>query len=92
MNLRKLARGQECFLRLPGICNHNPETTVLAHIRNQWFGGGSKPPDICGIFACSSCHDEIDGRTRSGKDWSLFKLDAVMRQLHWYDKEGIIKW
>ena len=101
MNLRKLAERQECMLRLPGICNHNPETTVLAHIRNQWFGAGSKPPDICAIFACSSCHDAIDGRANpnvfaemahKGESYHKYILDAVMRQLHWYVKNDILKW
>ena len=96
MNLRKLARGQECFLRLPGICNHNPETTVLAHIRNQWFSRGSKPPDICGVFACSSCHDVVDGRAQVWA-WTPDKIDAMVldalcRQLHFYVKEGIVTW
>ena len=95
MNLRKLAEGQECMLRLPGICNHNPETTVLAHIRNQWFGGSSKPPDICGIWACSACHDEMDNRTQIIPDRAYLQwwiLDALCRQLHWYFKQGIVKW
>ncbi len=30
-NLRKEARGRECQVRIYGICNGNPETTVLAH-------------------------------------------------------------
>lgn len=33
VNLRKTARGRECQLRVPGVCNFNPETTVLAHYR-----------------------------------------------------------
>lgn len=63
--LRKSARGQRCTLRLRG-CNHNPETTVLAHIRNNQFCGvGMKPPDYMACFACSHCHDAIDGRVKS---------------------------
>ena len=30
--LRKSAKGQLCLVRLPGVCNHNAETTVLAHL------------------------------------------------------------
>ncbi|HFV6815175.1 TPA: nuclease domain-containing protein, partial [Escherichia coli] len=26
VNLRKAARGQMCQVRIPGYCNHNPET------------------------------------------------------------------
>ncbi|HBS0984508.1 DUF1364 family protein, partial [Klebsiella pneumoniae] len=32
-NLRKAARGRECTVRIPGYCNGNPETSVLAHYR-----------------------------------------------------------
>ncbi|WP_198333655.1 nuclease domain-containing protein [Psychrobacter namhaensis] len=63
--LRKSARGQQCTLRLTG-CNYNLETVVLAHIRiNRFCGVGIKPPDYMGCFACSSCHDTIDGRVKS---------------------------
>jgi hypothetical protein len=61
-DLRKLARGQDCMLRLPGICNGNPETTVLAHIRRGFYGMGTKPVDWCGVWMCSDCHDVYDAR------------------------------
>lgn len=65
IDLRKEARGRECQVRLPGICNFNPETTVLAHYRMAGLSGvGQKPNDLFGAFCCSSCHDEIDRRTR----------------------------
>ena len=54
---RLAARGEDCQLRL-SCCNHDPETTVLAHIRMfGWAGTAQKPPDYLGIFACSACHD-----------------------------------
>ena len=60
--LRQNARGKMCTLRL-SCCNGNPETTVLAHYRRfGWGGMGLKPHDILGCFACSACHDAIDGR------------------------------
>lgn len=68
VDLRKLAKGQACQARFVGpnsepICNHNPETTVLAHVRRGGVAGmRQKPPDLCGIWACSSCHDAMDGR------------------------------
>ena len=33
VDLRKAARGQMCTVRIPGYCNHDPETSVLAHYR-----------------------------------------------------------
>jgi len=63
-DLRKAARGRECQVRIPGVCNGNSETSVLAHIRLAGLcGTGIKPPDLIATIACSSCHDEIDRRT-----------------------------
>lgn len=51
------------MVRIPGVCNHDPSTTVLAHLRRAGAGGtGLKPPDFLGVWACSCCHDVIDGR------------------------------
>lgn len=73
MNLRKLAKGQPCMIRVAGICNRNPETTVLAHYRlGGTCGTGMKPPDMLGAWACSACHDAVDGRVRS--TWSRCEL------------------
>src|SRR5688572_12526046 len=63
MNLRKEARGRECTVRLPNICNGNPETVCLAHFRMIGLSGmGMKSPDLFGAFCCSACHDVIDKR------------------------------
>jgi putative nuclease YbcO-like protein len=65
VSLRDLARGKPCMVRLPGICNGNEETTILAHYRMAGTCGmGMKPDDFQGSWACSSCHDECDRRTR----------------------------
>lgn len=58
--LRKSAKGKNCTVRIPGYCNHNQETTVLAHRNGS--GVGRKHKDIFGAYVCSSCHDVIDGR------------------------------
>lgn len=94
MNLRQLAKGQPCQLRLPTICNDNPETTVLAHIRNATFGMGIKPPDIIGVWACHACHDELDRRTNKLKRDEVYvaALSALCRQLKLYVDKGIVKW
>ena len=75
--LREAARGQVCTLRF-GCCNHNPETTVLAHLRMfGWAGTSQKPPDFLGVFACSACHDALDRRNRA-QEWGY---DDVLRAL-----------
>lgn len=80
--IRKSARGQECQVRLPAICNGNPETVVLAHYRMAGAcGTGMKPTDALGAYACSACHDEIDRRTRL--------LDTIEARL--YHAEGVFR-
>lgn len=56
------AKGEDCTLRIPGICNGNPETTVFAHLPGN-KGTGTKNHDIFGVYACSDCHDWLDGRS-----------------------------
>jgi hypothetical protein len=95
MNLRKLAEGKECQVRLPGICSFNTEQTVLAHIKRGWFGS-LKPPDICGVWSCHVCHDYIDGRRQSKnltrEEINTAVLEALVRQLNLYVDMGILKW
>lgn len=72
MNLRKAARGKPCMIRVPGVCNGDTETTVLAHYRLN-TGGALKPNDEQGAWSCSSCHDVVDGRI-STKDYTYEQL------------------
>ena len=58
------AKGEHCTLRLNGICNFNPETTVCAHIGRR-RGMGIKAGDNMVVYACSSCHAEIDSYHKS---------------------------
>lgn len=87
-NLRKEAKGRECQVRLPGICNHNPETVVLAHFRMVGINGvGMKPDDMFGAW---SCHDEIDRRTRK-MDYEFVRLahaEGVIRTQAILKSEG----
>ena len=59
-DLKEFARGEQCALRLPGICNHNPETTVLCHLPGIGKGTGTKVSDIHAANGCSACHDAMD--------------------------------
>lgn len=62
--IRKAARGEDCTIVLPGVCNHNPDTTVLCHSNRlaDGKGMGLKAPDTAAAFGCSACHDVIDAR------------------------------
>ena len=92
----KSARGKDCELRFPSICNFNPETTVAAHIRvSGTCGIGIKPSDIATVRACSSCHDVVDGRVKT-KLYTKDEIDAMTlqglcRTIQCYVKEGLVK-
>ncbi|QIG05143.1 DUF1364 domain-containing protein [Proteus sp. ZN5] len=93
-NLRKEARDRECQIRIPGVCNGNSETVVLAHYRMSGIcGTGIKPNDIFGAWACSDCHDEIDRRTRitDAEYAKQCHLEGVIRTQDILIKEGKIK-
>lgn len=94
MKLRKAARGRDCMVRLIGICNHNPETTVLAHIRMPGISGiGMKADDLIGAWACSSCHDAIDRRSHTDLDRDyvrLAHLEGMARTITILRNEGIL--
>ncbi|MDY7025970.1 MAG: nuclease domain-containing protein [Pseudomonadota bacterium] len=87
--ITKYARGQECSLRLE-CCNYNTETTVWAHISIGFNSGmGMKPVDIFGVFACSDCHDALDGRSpvKVGYD---DKLRALIESQNRLIKAGLV--
>lgn len=91
--LTKAARGRECQVRIPGVCNGNPETTVLAHYRMAGTCGvGIKPNDLQGAWACSACHDACDGR-RSGISRTYARqlhAEGVMRTQAALLREGLV--
>lgn len=93
--LRKLARGQECQVRIPGVCNFNNETTVLAHTPIKGTHGiGMKCPDLIGTWCCSNCHDVIDGRVKSRfskEEIANMKYEGVIRTQIELMKIGAVK-
>lgn len=93
--ITKAARGRECQVRVPGHCNGDPETVVLAHYRMAGTcGTGYKPNDLQGAWACSGCHDAIDGRTKSqwaGEDLRLMHAEGCFRTIDTLVREGLVK-
>jgi hypothetical protein len=88
--LRNSARGQPCMFRTP-VCNHDPSTTVLCHIRDEAKGMGNKANDWSAAFGCSACHDAIDQHRFSREDELEYCLKAMQRtQAYWVDKGLIV--
>lgn len=73
------AKGEQCTLRIPGVCNFNPETTVFAHMN----GGGMayKHHDIHGCYGCNCCHDFIDGRGGCTHDDKINYSHEILRAM-----------
>ena len=94
--IRKSARGKQCLVRIPGVCNFTPETVIAAHIRIAGTCGiGMKPSDLLTVRACSACHDVIDGRVQKKgldkREFNTYVLEALCRTLVEYEKEGLVK-
>lgn len=95
MNLREYARGQDCQVRIPFVCNRDPATTVLAHIRLAGITGvGMKAPDLLGAWSCSACHDAIDYRSKTDFAPEFLRqchLEGMARTIAILTAEGIIR-
>lgn len=65
-------------MRASGICNFDRETTVCAHVRMIGYSGMSlKMNDWFTAFACSACHDYVDGRTHKDVPYDKRRLDLL---------------
>ena len=90
--ITKSAKGEECQVRLDGICNYNPETVIFAHIG----GGGmaTKQPDSEGAYCCSACHDALDGRINTNLSRVYLRCyhhEGAMRTRKILIDKGLIK-
>lgn len=93
--ITKFASGKPCTARIPHGFGHDPATSVWAHIRGvRWGAGmGKKPPDFCGLIACSMCHDIIDGRVQTDMERDFIKMCAMeghLESLALLHKEGLV--
>lgn len=76
--IRRAAEGQDCTLRIVGVCNYDPATTVLCHLGS---GTAKRNDDLSAAFGCSSCHDALDRRVMSAelearRDWYARRAQA----------------
>ncbi len=91
-DLRKEARGRPCMIRLPGVCNHNPETTVLCHDNGAGMGLKADDNDAA-AWGCFDCHNEVDRRTQNLHPRTVaahFK-NAILQTQRILREEGKIK-
>ena len=81
--IRKSAKLQECQVRIPGVCNFDETTTILAH--KNGAGMALKSDDSQASYCCSECHNEID--VLLGKRKSEFTDDEILIMFY----EGIFR-
>jgi len=85
--IRESAKGEQCTLNIAGVCNYNPETTVLAHLPDESHGMGQKVDDFISCYSCSTCHMYIDGiYANDGERGAEFK---TMRE--WYFRRAMVR-
>jgi len=99
--IRESARGETCTLQIVGICNGDPATTVLAHLPSDGHGMAQKSDDTMAVYACSSCHDLLDGRFENkcfstqiceyNKHADWYKLRALQRTLRRLVEKGVME-
>src|SRR3569832_2336118 len=54
------AKGQPCTLEFVGVCSHDAETTVSAHIHDETFGMAMQADDFATVHSCLNCHVYMD--------------------------------
>lgn len=91
-SITALAKGQSCQIRLAAICNFRTDTTVPAHYSLADVSGrGIKSPSTCIAWACSACHDAVDGRVLTGISHDMVRLahaEGIIRTLAILDSMG----
>lgn len=89
------ARGEDCLIRVPGICCFDHTQTVPCHVRLTGISGmGIKAPDIFIAYGCTPCHDYVDGRTQGPETYEerrLLLLEGMVRTQEKMWRKGLIK-
>jgi len=85
--LTRSARGKDCTLRIPFVCNRDPATVVLCHAPYPGKSG-TRTDDFWAAYGCSSCHDYVDGRTKHN-DSNIMILSFWAQAIHETQKQLI---
>ena len=80
--IKAAAREQDCTIAIAGVCKNRTFTTVLIHLPFKGAGMARKETDISSCFACSDCHDVVDGRVKD--------LDFELHR-HWYLRRAMVR-
>lgn len=88
--IRQSAKGEECTVRIPGVCTFDPDKTIWSHAPLGAAGKGKsiKALDLCGAYCCTACDAVLDmqaslppGLTRAEVliDWFYGHMRSLVR-------------
>jgi hypothetical protein len=86
------ARGQDCTIRLIGICRPGPdnETVVYCHNRISGISGmGYKSDAPVGAYGCAACHNYVD--THKDETTQLAFAMGCFRTIEILWRRGILR-
>ena len=82
-------------MQLFPYCTWIEDDVVLCHLNSEAKGMGNKSPDWWAVYACSACHDIIDGRKQQTQiqpiELEICKQRALFRTWERMIGEGLIK-
>lgn len=89
-DIRDAANGEECCVRLTGVCHGGTAHTIWSHAPLGAAGKGErlKAIDLCGAFCCTACDAVVDGQapmpagmTRASVllDWMYGHMRSLVR-------------
>jgi hypothetical protein len=90
-SITESARGEDCQIRMPGVCNFDPDTTVFCHLGGA--GWALKSNDIHGAYGCYECHLITDGAKShfTRDEIKLMFYDGMVRTQLILIEKGLIK-
>ena len=87
-SITKSANGQDCQVRIIGVCKADPAYTIWSHCRHGAAGKGKgiKAIDIAGSYACTACdadYDQLQGvphmtRAEVDLDWFMGHMRSLV--------------
>lgn len=88
--IKDSARDEICTLQVAGVCNHRPETTVLAHIKTEGGSIAKKAEDYSAVYACYACHTWLDQHKGTKEDELFYTRRGLIRTWRRLIEKGLV--
>lgn len=99
IKIRESARGEECLVRIPGVCSFDPAKTIASHYRGSAGGKGMthKASDLAIAYACTDCDAVYDGQRQRPAGMTKNEVDLAwclghLRTLIKLAVKGLVSW